>query len=156
MDNISLQIKIICLVSILAGILSSVIPKGKMKGSFSSLSAVVILTAMIIPLKELKSTDFSSFGFEGGQVSESLEAEVSQAEDLIYESVICDTVEADFSKEGIKSEVNVECENKSGELTVINITVCGDFSQEEKAYMTDYLITCFKEAEINFKEEENG
>ena len=96
------------------------------------------------------------FGFEGGQVSESLEAEVSQAEDLIYESVICDTVEADFSKEGIKSEVNVECENKSGELTVIKITVCGDFSQEEKAYMTDYLITCFKEAEINFKEEENG
>lgn len=156
MDNPSLQIKTVCLVSILAGVLSAMIPKGRMKSAYASMSAVVLLSSMIIPLKSLGNMDFSAISIKHEEVSDNLEKESKRAETELFEAVVSSSLSDYFSEKGIRTIIKVESELFGDELSVEKINVSGSFNDEEKEYVTGYLTSCFENVTVYFTEGENG
>lgn len=156
MENISLYIKVVCLVSILSGIMTAIIPNGRLKSAYVSLTAVVLLSSMIVPSKELKNSNVH-FGFPDEiKVSESLSEEMNKAEEMIYSSVVSDSVEERLASEGINVSVCVVTSINDGDVTVTEVIVSGDITEEEKIYISQFISDSFEKAKTVFKEGENG
>lgn len=155
MDKLVSQLETVCLVSILGGILNAVIPKGRLKGAFSSFCAVVIILALFLPLGEIKSQGADIFNFKSEKFNSSLESEVKTAETLLFESLLEKSLTDALGEMGYKLSIKTECENRNGEPEVKKITVKGEFDAESKSEIEEYLKKSFSGSEISFEEDEN-
>lgn len=155
MDKLSLQIKIVCLVSILSGVLSSVIPGGKMKSAYLSLCGVVLISSMIVPFKNYDMKDFSFISYDEKKTSENLELEQRTAEVMIYEKVVSDALKSNLEKKGITADVTAKGEAQGEEIRITAITVEGVLESQQKQEIEIMLENGFPNAEINLKEGEN-
>jgi len=155
MDKLSLQIKIVCLVSILSGVLSSVIPGGKMKSAYLSLCGVVLISSMIIPLKDYNMKNFSFPSYNERKTSETLELEQRTAEVMIYEKVVSDALKSNLEKRGLTADITAKGEMREDEIRITDITLKGVFDSRQKQEITLMLEGGFPDAVISFEEGEN-
>lgn len=156
MDSFITDIKIICLISILTGVLSVLIPPGAIKNAFTTLCAVVMIYACVVPFADIdsiiSSVDFSS----GEEVSKRLTLDERTAQVMIYEKIVADSLESNFSDQSYKVKVSVEACNSNEEIHIQSITVTGKLSDEEKSVIENSLKESFQDAIIIFTEETDG
>lgn len=153
MENISLYIKVVCLVSILSGVMTSMIPNGRLKSAYVSLTTVVLLSSMIVPTEEFKNSSFEFDFSDERTVSESLSEEMNEAEEIVYREIVSVSVEERLASKGINVAVTVGTFFVDGEITVTEVLVSGKVTQEEKAYISEFISDSFKKAKTVFKED---
>ncbi len=155
MDEFSLQIKTVCLVSILTGIMSAIIPAGKLKKAFNSFCAVVIIFSVILPFTSLKKAAEKSNLFDISKAEGELLSQNSTAEQLIYTKVIEKAINDRLTEMGISGTVKVQCEKEGENFSIASFTVIAD-TDVEKEKIRAYLTEGFVGIPINFKEDEDG
>lgn len=153
MEKFSLYIKGICLISILGGVLSAVVPSGRMKKSFTSLSAVILVSAIIVPFSNFFKMDFDLDDFFVSNRQENLVSDVRTAEVMMCESVVSEVLEKKLKENGISCRVKIKGEKQKDEFTVSAVSVSGDLTIEEKNGVQQILTELLPEAEIDFREE---
>lgn len=152
MDEFAIQIKTICLISILTGVMGCIIPNCRLKKAFNSFCAVVIAFTIMVP--------FSSFGKSAGKytfsdltaVEEKVVVQGEAAEKLIYTRVVEKAITESFAENGITADVSVECESTDDGFKLVSFTVCG-CSEEEKSVISNYFNKGFGNVTVYFKEE---
>jgi hypothetical protein len=154
MDNFTLQLKALCLVSILIGVMGVLIPSCRLKKAFDSFCVVVIAAAIILMLSSLKSvkSEFDIFDFDkpnGGISTESSTAEV-----MLYSTVIEKAVNSHFLQSGLSVTVEAECESTSEGCKVTSFTLI-EYDEAEKEAATEYLAQAFGGIPVYYKEEKN-
>lgn len=152
MDKLTLQIKAVCLISILTGVMGCIIPSCRLKKAFNSFCAVVIVFAIMMPLSSLgkNTAELVLSGFDASE--EDTSAEYETAEEMIYKRVVEKAVTESFSESGINVTVTVECERVEAGYEIISFSVYG-FNAEEKEIITDYFNRGFNGIPVYFKEE---
>ena len=152
MENFVLQIKTICLVSILTGVLGCLIPECKLKKAFNRFCAVVIVFAVLMPLSSFgKNADKAGLsGFDRVRGEVSLQNET--AEKMIYTAVLESALNERFSEAGISATVAVECEKTDDSYKIAAFTVSAAASDDkDKAALL--LNEGFNGIPVYFKEE---
>lgn len=154
MDKITSEIKLICLVSIFAGIISAVIPPGKLKGAFSSFCAIVVVFTMVSPLGEIKQLGFDSVFTADEEKEETLALQVKTAEIMLYESMIESATEDYLAEHGFEVILEVECSKEEDKMEVLSFTVKGDdLDDKDKKRISELLTDGFENAKVLFEEE---
>ncbi len=151
-----LYIKLVCIVSITAGVLMTVIPGGKLKGSFVSLCAVITVSAMVLPFKDADIADITAFDSVVTESSDSLNEKTRQAQKQIYESALASATQENLKNEGISADVSVYCEEYGDSFTVSAVNIKGDFTAEEISRINDILSVGFPSVEIVYQEAADG
>ncbi len=156
MNEVTSYIKLIYIVSIAAGVLMTFIPKGRLKGSFVSLCAVITVSAMVMPFSSIRADSIGDFETDMTESSDSLFDKTHQAEVQLYESAIAAATEDNLRNEGITASVSVECDEKSDSFIIKAVTVKGSFGEEELTCINSLLSGYFGEAEIIYEEVPDG
>lgn len=152
MDETVLQIKTICLVSILSGILSVLIPQGRMKSAYLSLCAVVMISAIALPFKNSHKKDFSFFSLDKGKINEELSSNFPQAEVTIFEQAIASALENNLSQEGISAKIGIKAEKVGESILVSEIAVNGSFTEEEKGQIKQFVFERFPDSALSIND----
>ena len=155
MDEFTLQIKTVCLVSIFTGIMSVLIPSGRLKKAFNSFCAVVIIFSIILPFTSLKKAAEESDMFDFSKAQSELLSQNSSAEQLVYTSVIEKALNDRLKEMGLKGKVDADCKKEGDSFRIVSFTVTAD-TDEEKDKISVYLTEAFNEIPIHFKEEKDG
>ncbi len=134
MDKIKQWTLIISAVSIVSGILLSLIPKGNLKPAFKTLSTVILVYAFFLPLIDTNGVDFSIDEYlnDNYEVSESLDKYAKQSIISSGEKAVEDLLADSAEKEGVECEFKVTCEVTDSEMIISKITVRGEVSENEK------------------------
>ncbi len=152
MNSVTSYIKLICVVSIVAGVLTAVIPKGKMKGSFISLCAVITVSAMVLPFNGIQADLFDTYEYTKEKSSDSLSKKTQLMEKEIFEGSVARAIENNLKQAGVVASVSVEGESDEVGIVVKKITVTGEFDSETETGIRSFLADDFSEAEIILKE----
>ena len=156
MDKIASQIETVCLVSIFIGLISSVIPLGRLKNAFTGLCAAVLIFSMAAPLSKISKKAEDIFPFSSSKNDDMLLSDVKTAEKMLFEKTLENAIEKKLESDGITVTVRVAAENKNGEYQIISFSVRGELTQNEKIKIQDYLKSAFTVSSISFEEEDNG
>lgn len=156
MDEIASGIKIICLISILTGILSAVIPGGGIKKAFSTLCAVVMICVIVSPFSTLSKGDFDLNSFSPKKKSEELKKSERTAEIMLYEKILSDALEKNLIEKGIDAVVDVSASKNGEDMRVDTVIVTGTFENGEKEEIEAFLNKSFAELTVVFREENDG
>ncbi len=134
MDKIKQWALIISAVSIVSGILLSLIPKGNLKPAFKTLSTVILVYAFFFPLIDINGVDFNigEYLSDNYELSESLDKYAEQSIINSAEKAVEDLLTDSAEKEGINCKIKVTCDVMDSEMIISNITVRGEVSEEEK------------------------
>ena len=152
MDEITSYIKLVCVVSIASGVLMTLIPKGRLKGSFISLCAVVTVSAMVMPFNGMSVEGLRGIEWSVTDNADSLSEKTQQAEKELYESAIALATEENLKNEGVTASVSVESDKQEEGYTIKAVTVSGDFTEAELGVINNLLSSCFTEAKITIRE----
>ena len=155
MDEFTLQIKTVCLVSILTGIMSVLIPSGSLKKAFNSFCVVMIIFSIMLPFTSLKKAAEESNLHDFGKVQGELLSQNSSAEQLVYTSVVEKALNDRLNDMGLNGCIDVQCEKEGDSFSIVSFTVTAD-TDEEKDKISVYLTEAFNEIPIHFKEEKDG
>ena len=155
MDNLTLQIKTVCLVSILTGIMSVLVPSGRLKKAFNSFCAVVIIFSVMLPFTSLGRSAEKSNLFDFSKAQSELLSQSSSAEQLVYTSVVEKALNDRLTEMKIKGTVRVQCEKEGDGFSIVSFTVTAD-TDEDKDKISAYLTEGFNGIPIYFKEEKDG
>ena len=155
MDDFTLQIKTVCLVSILTGIMGALIPSGRLKKSFDSFCAVVIVAAILLPVNSLKNSAAKDISFDFSKSENNLLNQEDTAEKLIYKEVLEKALNGRISQIAPTSDVKVECVKNDSGYEIKSFTVSGCTSAEKEA-VAAYFKESFSGIPVYFKEEQNG
>lgn len=155
MDDLILTLSSICLVSVLSGILSALIPSGGIKKAFSTLCAVILIYTIVSPLTALGKKRISEDVFSTERISEKLSYEDRTAQVMLYENILSKALSDNLIQEGYDVDVKVKACNAE-EPIVESVTVTGRLSDEEKIFIEGILRKSFKEVAVIFTEETNG
>lgn len=156
MDKIELQIKTVCVVSLFAGVISALIPQGRMKSAFSSFCAVVVIFHLVTPLTSIKTDSSEFFGKVIKEKENTFVDEVKTAEVMIYENALESALEKNLAEKGTEVKIEAVCEKTGDEITVVSFTVYSAAGEKEKEEVLQILNSGFCNAAVSFKEEENG
>lgn len=155
MDEFSLQIKTVCLVSIFTGVMSVLIPAGKLKKAFNSFCAIVIIFSVMLPFTSLKKAAEKGDLLDISRADGELLSQNSSAEQLIYTKVIEKAINDRLTEMDISAAVRVQCKKEDESFTVTSFTVVAD-TDEDREKTRAYLTEGFDGATINFEEDEDG
>ncbi len=150
------HIKAVCIVSILAGVIASAVPSGKMKGAFSSFCAVAVIFYIVSPLADIKAESINLFAYDKADNEESLLTDVRTAEILLCEQMLENAVEEKLSKSVPNIAVKLFCEKQGDEIKVISADVTGCADEAEKQNVYKYLTDSFDGIEVSFEEGDGG
>lgn len=150
MDKAATHIEAVCLVSILVGIVSSVIPQGKLKGAFSSFCALVFIFTVMGPFSSLKKTDFNIFSFRNETAGKELLSDISSAEQKLCQDLAENAIEEKLKEMGYEVRLGVRCKKEGDEYRVVSLVITGDLSSQQRSDVRDYLKKSFPDAEVSF------
>lgn len=150
------EIKTICLVSMLAGIISAAIPAGRMKNAFSSFCAVAVVFYMIAPLTEINADSFKLSAFAGDKHDEALLSDVRTAEVMLYEKMLEKALAEKLEQAGFKASLKLRCEKQGEEIKALSVTVAGSVSDEARQSIKKILTDSLGDITVSFEEDENG
>lgn len=153
MEKVSLYMKLVCMISILSGVLISLIPKGRLKGSFISLCSVVTISAMVIPLSSLTYDGISALDFDS---PDSSQIYYEETENEIYGNVFASAAEEKLREENITASVSVKIIQVQDEAVIESVTVIGSFDDTTKKRIISVLGDGFSNAEIIFEVQTDG
>lgn len=145
-----MQLKVICLVSVLSGMLSAMMPKGRMKSSFTALCSVVLVSSMLMLFGSLSLKESFSFFEKGQAADQALISETEGAELMLFERALGDAFENLLEEKGISAVVKPECEKLSGEITVCGFTVYYSGDEEEKRHIYALISQSFGDIGVKF------
>lgn len=146
MDKIKQWTLTVSAVSVISGILLSLVPGGKLKPAYKTLVSILLVYTFMLPVISSLSLDFNIEDYlkDNYKVSENfdkyaLENAVSSAEKAVKE-----TLNNYFKSQDIQCDFIVQCDINDGEISVGKIYI---ISREEKSK----IISLMKE--IGFEEE---
>ena len=145
------DIKAVCLVSMLAGIIGALIPSGKMKSAFSAFCSVVMIFYIVSPLSGINAEGLRGFSLKNEESEEMLLSDIKTAEVILSEQMLEDALENNIRKSGFDLKLNVSCEKKDGEIKIKSITVSGCENEEDRGIVKEILLKNFNEIEIVFE-----
>ncbi len=134
MDNIKQWVVTLSTISIISGVLISLLPKSSHKTLYKSLTAIIMVYAVLQPLTYTKKLQLNidDYLYENYSISNSLD-------DYAISSVVNSAetaIENLFIEEAEKLEINCNfqcsCEEKNNEITVTKLTVTPKLTPEDK------------------------
>ncbi|MBO5937642.1 MAG: hypothetical protein J6Q79_08565 [Clostridia bacterium] len=156
MDKIRQWTLSVCAVSIISGLLMSVLPKSSQKSFFKVIVSVMMLYTVMQPIISSKGIDFSvdEFLSDNYQLSETYDKYATSAMIKSAEKAIADTLKNKAYELGIDCNFTCECIEENEQIIVSRIIV----TQLEKADSKDIIIRMiydsgFKETDIVFEGE---
>ncbi len=155
MDKIKAYIEMISLVSIFAGVVSALIPQGKLKNAFSAFCAAVIIFSAVNSVAEVKISGISLSGLEAQKSEQQLLSDVKTTETTVYESVLGSAVEKALEESGYIAQVKVHCENEGEEIRTVFLEVQAEGDEKIKNSIEAYLKKSFGDISVKFGEAED-
>lgn len=151
------EIKTICMISMFAGIISAVIPSGKMKGAFNSFCAVVLIFYIILPLAGIKADSFKLFSAADSEKrDEALLSDVRTAEVMLYEQMLEKAVKEKLGKSGLAASVEAECEKINEKFRVNSFEISGCNDEESRKTAEKILTESFADVKVIFEVDNSG
>lgn len=134
MDKVKQWVLLISAVSIVSGVLISLLPKGKLKGAYKSLVGVVLVYAFLYPFLDIKSLDISidEYLSNNYEVSENIDKYALSAMISSAEKAIEDIVKDELEKMNIKYGVKAECTLNESEIKLEALNFEGSLEEDEK------------------------
>ncbi len=156
MDKIKMHIETLCLISIFAGIMSALIPQGKLKNAFSAFCGAVIIFSTVTPLAQIKTQGIRLFSVESEKNDQLLLSDVKTAEASVYESVLGAAVEKELEKSGYITDVKAYCENEGEEIRIVSFSVSTSADENAKNDIEAYLKKSFGDIMVKFEVTDNN
>lgn len=156
MDKIKEWAVVISAVSVISGVLLSVVPEGKLRPAYKTLISIVLVYCIMLPLINSWSIDFSFEEYlrDNYEVSENydkyaLQSVISSAQKAVEETL------SEYSEEiNIPCNFDVKCEFSEEQVFVSEIAVIGADTAEIKDKITAMIIELgFEKEIIKFKGE---
>lgn len=152
MNSINAYIKLICIISIVAGVVITLVPKGRMKSSFISLCSIILLSSMVLPFRGTDTKIFENPEVTAEKNSDAIIERTQQMEKELFETAVEDAVETNLRNSGIIADVTVEGELSEDEVSIETVTVYGDFDSETAEYIIGLLADDFGKEKVILKE----
>ncbi|MBO5936062.1 MAG: hypothetical protein J6Q79_00435 [Clostridia bacterium] len=156
MDKIRQWTLSVCAVSIISGLLMSVLPKSSQKSFCKVIVSVMMLYTVMHPVISSNGIDFSIDDFlsDNYQLSETYDKYARSAMIKSAEKAIADTLKNKAYELGIDCNFTCECIEENEQITVTRITVakCNDADSKDKITGMIYD-SGFKETDIVFEGE---
>ena len=156
MDKIRQWTLSVCAVSILSGLLLSVLPKGSQKSFFKVIVSIMMLYTVLHPIISSKGIDFSvdEFLSDNYQLSETYDKYARSAMLKSAEKAIEDTLKNKADELGINCKFSCECVAENELISVLKITVTLSEEIKSKDKITEMIYSLgFDETEIVFEGE---
>lgn len=156
MGDITLSLKSLCLVSIISGILSALLPDGGIKKAFYSLCAIVMIYSLISAFSSFEKNDFAKEKFSRNKFEKNISEQEDTAQLMIYEKVVSDALgnilKSKWNVYGV--EVSASYNDKNAEINSLKVT--GELSDAEKNEIEILLNDKFEKIQIIFEVENSG
>lgn len=134
MDKIRQWTLTVSAVSIVSGLLLSIIPKSSQKSFFKVVASVIMLHTILLPVINSKGIDFDLENFlsDNYQVSENLDKYALRSMIHSAEKAIEDLLYSKTKELGIDCRFECECEIRNEEIAVTEIIVYSPDEAEQK------------------------
>lgn len=137
----------ICVISVVSGVLSCVIPRSYAKRAFQYVSSVVLIYALLYPFISgtIESFDFKKiFSGAGSGVSEEFSLKSEEIYLLSAQTGCVNAAENVLKQNKISyDEITANCISNDGEIILKSLTVYGSYSDEVKDRIKKALYNTF-------------
>ena len=133
MDSLKKWCLVVSGVSVVSGIITTLIPRGSTKNTYRVLTCIVLLYAMMQPLtqwREMK-IDFNKLINSENQENSVLLDENNSVV-FVAEETYEKHIDSLISKTGTQAKSQCRCEYSDGELILLEVTVTGRTDENEK------------------------
>lgn len=139
MDNIKQWTITVSAVSILSGILLSVLPESSHRKLYKVMVVVILIYGVFQPFSTAERVcfDIGDYLSENYRVSENTDKYAINAMRSSAEKAIESLLAQETENSGIKCTFSCECEVSDTEIKVVKITVATDAEEDEKNTITD-------------------
>lgn len=134
MDSIKKWTLLISSVAVISGILLSVLPEGKLKGAYKTLTGMIILYAFLYPMLSGNTIDFNvdNFLLDNYEISENIDKYALTAVISSAEKAVKELLDEEIKKKNINCEIKVQCSEEKGEIIIDSLSLTGILTKEEK------------------------
>ncbi len=161
MDKINLWCKLVSTVSVVSSAFLLLIPEGRLKKSFNTLVAVILIFSVFMPLNEKENIDLLSIFNDSSEAKAELENEIEIYVDSSL--VLCAQNETEkFIRNimvnlNVTAECKVKCEYIHDKLLIKRIEVTGDINANNISDLYDEIKKiCTDDTEVIFNGEKYG
>lgn len=158
MEKIKQWAILVSAVSIVSGVLISLLPKGKLKAAYKSLVGVIMVYALLSPIFGTKGLDFSvdEYLSNNYEVSENIDNYALSAMISSAEKAIVNILKDELSEKNIIADVEAKCILENGEIKLESIVFYGEFSENHKEVIISLAEKLgFEKQTISFTGESN-
>lgn len=134
MEKIKQWAILVSAVSIVSGVLISLLPKGKLKAAYKSFVGVIMVYALLSPIFGTKGLDFSvdEYLSNNYEVSENIDNYALSSMISSAEKAIVDILKDELSEKNIIADVEAKCVLENDEIKLESIVFYGEFSENHK------------------------
>lgn len=158
MEKIKQWAILVSAVSIVSGVLISLLPKGKLKAAYKSLVGVIMVYALLSPIFGTKGLDFSvdEYLSNNYEVSENIDNYALSAMISSAEKAIVNILKDELSEKNIIADVEAKCILENDEIKLESIVFYGEFSENHKEVIISLAEKLgFEKQTISFTGESN-
>lgn len=159
-DKFKQWVVLVTVISAAGGIITSLMPKSKLKSVYAVFSGFVLLYTVFSPLtnKSRLDFDFGKLFSENSAVEESLQSEYGESVLGAYESGIEKALTDKANGLGVGPiKAKVQCEASGEEVSVKSVKLFGSFGQSEKAALAEIVSALIgKDTKIIFAQGEEN
>lgn len=143
MEEIKKWSLLISAVAVISGVLLSVLPEGKLKKAYKTLTGVILVYAFLYPVVSGHYVNFtvSEFLSDNYEISENIDKYALSAVIGSAQKAIKELIENELEKKSISSKVTVECTEKDGEVKIASVSFLDNLSEEEKDEVIDICLS---------------
>ena len=148
----------VSLVSIISGVLISLLPKGKNKEFYKIITTIIIIYVFIQPFTGIQTPDFNIENIRDNnfKVSNNIDQYANSTIISSAESAIETLLLQNFSNEGISCNIKCVCEIKDSKINIVNIIVKDCSNAQEKNVVKEIIANSgFDSAVLRFEGDNN-
>lgn len=134
--------KLIALVSILSGVLLSIVPQSKLKSSFKMLCVSILIYTIVFPLSsyDLTQLDFSDLLSMQEELEQEYEEQNERLTQQTSEAALEEVLRQELEENNIEyDEIAVTCTYEGENLVIDGIIIKGDFTNEQGELIADII-----------------
>ncbi len=157
MKNIENWSKAICMVTIISGVIVSVIPKNKLSSAYKTLVAILLLYLFINPISSLID-DISSFSINSASYNEQQIYSIADTQVIDSgEIALSEKIESLLSENGYETSCDAVLTEVEDQVYSADIVIYGKFTEPEQADIIKIISEeVDTEIHISFSGEEHG
>lgn len=143
MEEIKKWTLLISAVAVISGVLLSVLPEGKLKKAYKTLTGVILVYAFLYPLVSGHYIGFTMNEFlsDNYEISENIDKYALSAIISSAQKAIKELIESELEKKSIESKVTVQCTESGGEIKVTSVSFLDDLSDTIKSKVIDICLS---------------